>query len=554
MADGKPVASLPAIESTCSAVSDGEGELLRAAEFAAAEEHSLSNYQAFKKYWKGMAWALFLSLTVISFAFDVTVSNNLVANPVFQEQFGFEYDPVNLPGVFIISTAWQTGMLCGLVISQMVGAFAAGPLADRFGRKKPIYVCLIGNVAFVFLEVFGTSIGMIFAGTFLNGISYGFYYVLAPLYAAEVVPYHVRHIAIAFTNMANIIGALLGTGIATATLSRTDAWSYRLPFAFQWIWVFLILAGLPFCPESPWYFVAKGDFVKAEKSLTRLAVADNPDDLPNVLAQMRKIDLIEKANSESTSYLECFKGTDLRRTEIASVPFTIQIVSATTFLACLAFFLEQTGLSARTAFNITTGSNALGFLTTLACYPMMLYIGRRTVWNWGCFVIFIIFFIVGFLDLAPDYETNDAYSWAQSILLVIATGWLNLTISPVSWIIMSETSSSRLRSKTIAVGVFIQDLVCLPIVIGLPYELNASAGNWRGKAGFFYGGICLAGAVWGYFRLPELKGRTFEEIDVLFQQRVPTRKFASYKIVGASPANIERHSGEQRADDVAAHP
>ena len=78
-----------------------------------------------------------------------------------------------------------------------MGAVLGGPVADRIGRKLPIYFCLVG-LAFTFLEMFGTSLGMIFAGSFLNGICYVFYFGLAPTYGSEVVPYHLRNISIAF--------------------------------------------------------------------------------------------------------------------------------------------------------------------------------------------------------------------------------------------------------------------------------------------------------------------------------------------------------------------
>jgi SP family general alpha glucoside:H+ symporter-like MFS transporter len=44
---------------------------------------------------------------------------------------------------------------------------------------------------------------------------------------------------------------------------------------------------------------------------------------------------------------------------------------------------------------------------------------------------------------------------------------------------------------------------------------------------FVWGGCALVVFVWAYFRLPETKGRTFDELDTLFAKRVPARKFAS---------------------------
>lgn len=47
---------------------------------------------------------------------------------------------------------------------------------------------------------------------------------------------------------------------------------------------------------------------------------------------------------------------------------------------------------------------------------------------------------------------------------------------------------------------------------------------------FFWGAVYALTTLWGWFRLPETKDRTFEEMDILFQRGIPSRKFASYHI------------------------
>lgn len=47
---------------------------------------------------------------------------------------------------------------------------------------------------------------------------------------------------------------------------------------------------------------------------------------------------------------------------------------------------------------------------------------------------------------------------------------------------------------------------------------------------FFWGALYFLTTVWGFFRLPETKDRTFEEMDIMFQRGVPSRKFGSYDL------------------------
>jgi len=59
-----------------------------------------------------------------------------------------------------------------------------------------------------------------------------------------------------------------------------------------------------------------------------------------------------------------------------------------------------------------------------------------------------------------------------------------------------------------------------------PYFMNPQAWNLRGFAGFVWGTTALLTFIWAYFRLPETKNRTFEQLDILFAKNVPARQFA----------------------------
>lgn len=55
--------------------------------------------------------------------------------------------------------------------------------------------------------------------------------------------------------------------------------------------------------------------------------------------------------------------------------------------------------------------------------------------------------------------------------------------------------------------------------------INNLGWGWGAKTGLFYAGTNLLCFIWCWFRLPETKDRTFGEIDILFENRVPARKF-----------------------------
>ena len=63
-----------------------------------------------------------------------------------------------------------------------------------------------------------------------------------------------------------------------------------------------------------------------------------------------------------------------------------------------------------------------------------------------------------------------------------------------------------------------------------PKMLNPSAWNWKGKTGFFWAGPTLLCLIWCYFRLPEPKGLTYVELDILFVKKAKTRQFRTLQV------------------------
>jgi SP family general alpha glucoside:H+ symporter-like MFS transporter len=88
--------------------------------------------------------------------------------------------------------------------------------------------------------------------------------------------------------------------------------------------------------------------------------------------------------------------------------------------------------------------------------------------------------------------------------------------------------------------------------------LNPTAWNWKAKSGFFWAGLCFLCAVWTYFRLPEPKGRTYGELDILFENKISARKFKSTAVESfqqgsSSPDWKSQVDGKERDNEVATH-
>lgn len=82
------------------------------------------------------------------------------------------------------------------------------------------------------------------------------------------------------------------------------------------------------------------------------------------------------------------------------------------------------------------------------------------------------------------------------------------------------------------ISTFIGFTVSVIATLVAPYLQNAGYGNLQGKIGFVWGSFSVASAIWTFFFMPELKGRSLEELDELFEKRVNVFRFGSCETFG----------------------
>jgi MFS transporter, SP family, general alpha glucoside:H+ symporter len=113
----------------------------------------------------------------------------------------------------------------------------------------------------------------------------------------------------------------------------------------------------------------------------------------------------------------------------------------------------------------------------------------------------------------------------------------------------------------------LSNIVAIICGVLTPYMLNPTAWNWANYAGFFWvspkiteagpqrlmflqAGICFLCIIYTYFRVPEPAGRSFAELDLLFERGVGARKFATTN-VDVFDAEIDPALMEKYKDQIA---
>ncbi|KAK8086635.1 sugar porter family MFS transporter [Apiospora phragmitis] len=445
---------------------------------AIQHEHSLAFWQAVKLYPAAVGWSMFVSIGVIMTAFDPQLLGNLYATPQFAADFGYMYEG-------------ETGLSMGNPIGQVVGALISAYPMELFGRKWTLAICVALTGGLVFIQFFARSLPVLLVGELLGGLVLG------------VCPLALRGVLTSYTNLCFVMGQLLANGVTAGTSQLTDHWAYSIPFALQWFWIAIIVPGMFFIPESPWWLVRHGRFAEAEHALRRLA--SKQVDVAAALAVITETDRLEQEIEAGSTYRDCFNSINARRTEISIGVYSIQVLSA------------------------------VGFVATIISWYLLTVFGRRIIYLHGLSALVVLQLLIGILDCIPGRPAGVA--WAESSLMLVWNFAYDLSVGPVCFTILAECSATRVRSKTIAVATAAQALVGIAMTVAIPYMINPDEANMQGKLGFFFGGLAALCYVWAFFRVPETAGRTYEELDILFAQKVPARKFKSHQVDITDPGH-----------------
>lgn len=235
---------------------------------------------------------------------------------------------------------------------------------------------------------------------------------------------------------------------------------------------------------------------------------------------------MERESKQGVTYMDCFKGVDIRRTEIVIGIWVVQTLGGQNLMGYFSYFLVQAGMDSGNSFSLSMAQYALGMVGTAGSWFLMAKVGRRKIHFSGLCCQFLLLIIVGSLSFSND----NGSVWAIGAMLIIFTFVYDFTVGPVTYSLISELSSTRLKAKTIVMARAAYNASNIFVNVMTNYQLSSTAWNWGARAAFFWAGSCLISTIWVFFRVPEPKGRTYAELDVLFEKHVPARKFAKTHI------------------------
>ncbi|THX53846.1 putative maltose permease [Aureobasidium pullulans] len=483
-------------------------------------EHQLTVAYVVKHHKTLIWWTFYWAMCAVGWGFDAQVNGAMISVPAFRRDFGYIFE-----GEAVLPARWQTAFNVISTPGQLIGGFLCSSIADSFGRKNSLLIGIILCTGGIIGQLFSATRIAFLCSKLVLGFGLGFYLTIGPLCTSEVAPVVLRGIATAGVNLGIAIGQLLSNAAVAGFGERDDHWAYRGPFALQLLFAVFLLVLLPFAPESPWWLVKKGKTEQAKKALEKLYGANV--DIDNKLAALQSTVSNETRDGE-VNFMDCFKGTNRIRTFISMGVFACQhLVGIIFVLGYSTYFFQLAGLDDSNSFGLGVGVTACGVTGNLVSWFVINNVGRRKLFVGGMVALTAMLLLIGIMDVVPTAGAK----WAQSAITVVWAFVYFMTIGAMAFAILGETSNTSLRAHTAALATATQAVFGLAMNFAIPYMVNPDEGNLKGKVGFIFGGLGALATIWAWFFVPELKGRTFDEIDRMFSDRIPPRKMGTHVLL-----------------------
>ncbi|CAK7232656.1 hypothetical protein SCUCBS95973_008332 [Sporothrix curviconia] len=469
--------------------------------------------------------SLFVMSLVFGWGYDSGLSGVAIAFPEFRKVYGDYYA---VSDEYVIPALWQSLWNAASTIGQVFGAFLTGQFADLVGRRAVLWTAIILSISSTFALVFASSLPVLFVSKLLLGLSIGFSTVTPPLYVTENAPAALRSSLSSLTNVIIVLGFFLSSITGYGSSKISGEWSFRLAFVLTFLVPTLFMTGLPFLPESPVWYVKKGRDDDARKAIVRLFGKDvDVEARLDFIKSELEVSAGEASMAKQTSWQAIFSKEHRSRTLVAVLGLQSQNFSGGYFANTYqTYYFELIGQS--NAFGLTAISSTLQFVSNCVAVAVSDVLPRRKALVGGGTLLLCWSLIIGGTSLAS--ESNKV---ANTALLAFMITWSMLytaTVGCFGWAVAQETAAQSTRPKTIAFSLVCQQLTALLLSSVFPYFINPDQLNWGGKVMFLFVGaeIFILGLL--FFFQPETKNRTYHDIDSLYAQGVPPRKFSKYVV------------------------
>ncbi|MCJ1305333.1 hypothetical protein MMC08_008147 [Hypocenomyce scalaris] len=489
---------------------------------------NVERFGSLKTMYRKMTMTLFMACLITAllnllFGFDTTSFAGVQSIPAFEREFG---TPIGTHKSYALSASRASFISSSAFAGKFLGTLSAPFLIERIGHRYTIWILCIISFVGISIECSSHIVAQFVVGRIIVYYSVGLAENTSTTYQSDIVPAGARGAIVSSIQLFIQFGQIMASGINRRYSTSTKPSGWIIPVAVQACAPLVIVFGTFLIPNAPRWLISKDRKEDAVRSLERVRPKEDAD-AGHCRAEADAIQEAIDNRIEKGPWVDLFRGTNLRRTGIASCVFIFQQFTGQGFVSQYSpRFYATVGLSTY-AFDYNIASAVVGWVGVLIGMFLVDALGRRTLLIWGGLLQTLFLFLVAGLGDKKNPTSSDAHGLVAGVILFnfFFTG----TWAPIAYVIGSEIGTAALREKTMSFTSSINVVAAFIVAFCVPYLLN----DIKANIGWVFGAVGILATLYAYFFVPETKNRSLEELDELFAARIPARKFKSTETSGA---------------------
>ncbi|KAG7851165.1 hypothetical protein KL941_000834 [Ogataea angusta] len=403
-------------------------------------------------------------------------------------------------------------------------------LNNKFSRRGVIFLCSIWGTLCCIWSALTNTWWHLFIARFFLGFAIGPNSTTVPVYSSECAPAKIRGSLVMNWQIWTAFGIMLGDVFGLAFYKVPDrgiaeGLQWRLMLGSACLPSIIILAQIPFCPESPRWLLGKGRDRDAFHSLVKMrhtplqAARD---------AFYSHLLLLEEGDMKASFFTKIKEMVTVRRNRNGAVGawvcmFMQQFCGINVIAYYSSTIFRDSGFSVRDSLIASWGFGMLNWVFALPAFFSIDKFGRRTLLLFAFPMMAIFLLLAGFAFWIPE-EHKGAKVGVIALGIYLFTIVYSSSEGPVPFTYSAECASLRVRDVTMSFAT----ATCwfFNFILSLTWPSMLKAFKAQGAFGW-YAGWNIAGFFMVLWLLPETKGLTLEELDEVFD--VPAAEHAAYQ-------------------------
>lgn len=417
--------------------------------------------------------------------------------------FGYDVSVVN-GALDYVRTSFHldsvgTGIFTAIVfVGCAVGSIVFGWMSDRYGRRVTLLAAGILFCIGAFSASLSQGIGQLMAARFVCGMALGATLLVAPLYISEISPAARRGMLVTLNQLLIVTGTFVGmfAGYEIA-LRAPGAW--RLIFFLGGLPAVALTVATSWIPESPRWLLQQGKRERAEAVLRKVT---SPSEFQATIDE-----ITSGLHEETASYRDLLSKAVRKPLALAIMLAMIQ--QLTGFNAVLYYgniiFREQAGATAMQSFAMNIAVGGTNFLFTIFGLILIDRIGRRPL-----LLMALGGMALSFIAFAGILNTPAGHSVYVLVPVLCLVASFAFGLGTGVWVCMAELFPNRVRGRAMSISNMVLWVSVTLLTATFPSLVKAFS---AAQVFLFYAVLCILSVAYIFFKLPETKNRTLEEIE-----------------------------------------